>query len=149
MTVHTNKRGLVLQIGIGIAIFVLGFIGEIHIGVPWWSGITFLTAGILLIVLVVKQLQILEVFAFAATIISILVAIAGIIFYILEFSLYGTLDDPYVHDTASDRALLLSYTVDCVILALLAFELGLSIWILSSFVYANKKTRHASRQPKA
>ncbi|XP_078541995.1 uncharacterized protein LOC144827620 isoform X4 [Lissotriton helveticus] len=97
----------VLQIGIGIAIFVLGFIGEIHIGVPWWSGITFLTAGILLIVLVVKQLQIL------------------------------------------DRALLLSYTVDCVILALLAFELGLSIWILSSFVYANKKTRHASRQPKA
>ncbi|KAJ1199820.1 hypothetical protein NDU88_003652 [Pleurodeles waltl] len=85
-----------------------------------------------------------EVCTCVANIISIIVAITGIVIYAVEFALFGLTHNPFLHRTGGEMELTVSYALDCVILALLAFELGLSIWILSIFLYAEKRIPHAS-----
>ncbi|XP_063306709.1 uncharacterized protein LOC134608006 isoform X3 [Pelobates fuscus] len=97
----------ILQLVTALVIIIFGCFGEVHIATPWWAGI-------------------LEIFSLVTVVISILASVAAIIIYAVEFSI----PQLFPHYNSN----VLSYQVDVTMLALCAFELGISAWILTFLI---------------
>ncbi|KAM4689619.1 uncharacterized protein O3C94_007665 isoform 1-T4 [Discoglossus pictus] len=124
----------VIQLATALAIIIVGCFGEIHVGAPWWSGILFLVSGISLCLLIVWPIVKMEVSAFVAAVLGIVAAVAAIIAYSVEF----TIPALFPHDHSNVDRLVLTYHVDITVLALCAFQLGISVYILSILILTRR-----------
>ncbi|KAH1178359.1 hypothetical protein KIL84_012061 [Mauremys mutica] len=79
--------------------------------------------------------------AFVTIILSIITAVAGTIYYSLEFALIRSPQSPFPHDISDSERLARAYRVDSAELGLAAFELGVSVWILCLLQQARKTLR--------
>ncbi|XP_077347741.1 uncharacterized protein LOC143996526 [Lithobates pipiens] len=121
----------VIQIVTAIVIIIVGSFGEVHVGIPWWSGVLYLISGGSLCLLIRRQTVKLEILTFGTVVLSILASTAAIIFYSVEFT-----NPQLLPHFKSDVAL--AYRVDASILGLCAFELGISIWIVIMLTFSWK-----------
>lgn len=130
---HKPIIAAVIQIVTAIVIIIVGSIGEVHVGIPWWSGILYLISGVSLCLLIKRQTVKLGILSLGTVVLSMLASVAAIIFYSVEF----TNPQLFPH-FKSDVAL--TYRVDGSILGLCAFELGISIWIIIMLIFSWKHT---------
>ncbi|KAM9163441.1 uncharacterized protein ACDP82_001203 [Pangshura tecta] len=143
-TEFTKQRPIipvVFQVAAAIAMFVLGCFAEAGIGAPWWCAIMFLIFGLSLLILVKKHSVPWEKCAFVTIILSIITAVAGTIYYSLEFSLIRSPQSPFPHDISDPERLARAYRVQSAELGLAAFELGVSVWIFCLLQQARKTLR--------
>ncbi|XP_063306706.1 membrane-spanning 4-domains subfamily A member 4D-like isoform X1 [Pelobates fuscus] len=116
----------ILQLVTALVIIIFGCFGEVHIATPWWAGILFILSGTSFCFLFIWPLVTLEIFSLVTVVISILASVAAIIIYAVEFSI----PQLFPHYNSN----VLSYQVDVTMLALCAFELGISAWILTFLI---------------